>query len=151
MHRRFQHWQAWGPWQQDIFSIGFRTEEGGWDILDNRRKYMRFDTHFEVEFRPAADHTGFIKGVINNFSRKGFSVILNVFQFKEKIVKFRIKHPQKEILIPVIGRIMWEKQVNDRCYAGTKVIDIEKNARSSILVYVYSNWSGRPVFKIKDK
>ncbi len=112
---------------------------------------MRFDTHLEVEFRPSGDKAGFIAGVINNFSRKGFGIISNVFQFKEKIVEFSIKHPQREVLIPVIGRVMWEKQVNDICYAGIKIIDIKENARSSILVYVYSNWAGRPVFKIKDK
>ena len=118
--------------------------------MDNKRRFVRFDTLFEVELRPTEKVNNYITGIARNFSHEGLSTVSQCFDSGQTTVELRIKHPGKGTWVSVLGDIIWKKQINDRCIAGIKISEMEKDTKSDILVYAYNEWQKRFMLKMTD-
>jgi hypothetical protein len=96
-----------------------------------RRKSIRVDIHLDIEIKPTKDTTEYLVGVTRNFSHAGFSFVSEDFDIKPKeLIKFRIKHPRKDTFVSVLGDIVWNKKIRDRCLVGIKFQDIESQIKA---------------------
>lgn len=102
-----------------------------------RREYMRIDFHLDITLKTARGVSGDIIGVTSDFSREGFSFVSENFNLDPKeTIKFRIKHPTKNTFVYALGRVAWKRQIRDRCLAGVKLREMDKD----ILNYAYNRW-----------
>ena len=107
-------------------------------MLDNRRKFPRFNIVVDVEFRANGDS---FSGMTKNVSRDGISFIS---QSRSVDVgtsfQFKIQNPQEEATIEACGDFAWERQIGDKCHLGLRFKDINKTDKSDILDVAYDNW-----------
>ena len=107
----------------------------------NRREYMRFDIHLDIEVMRSNAMGEHLLGVTRNFSNEGLSFISENFEVNDQdSVQVRIKHHRKSRFIELSGKIIWKKQVRDRCLAGMRIKNIEKNDHSALLGHAYNRW-----------
>ncbi len=80
----------------------------------------------------------YLVGVTRNFSCEGFSFVSEDFDIKpQETIEFRIKYPEKNKYVTVLGDIVWKRQVRDRGLAGIKIRDMDSETKREILKYAY--------------
>ena len=114
-------------------------KRGGQEIimLDNRRKFPRFNFAVDVEFR--ANGNSF-SGMTKNVSRDGISFIS---QSRSVDVgtsfQFKMQNPQEEATIEACGDIDWKRQMGDEWHLGLRFQFINNVDKSDILDVAYDN------------
>ena len=108
-------------------------------MLDNRRKFPRFNIVVDVEFRANGDS---FSGMTKNVSRDGISFILQSCSVDAgSPLQFQMQNPhQREDTIEACGDIAWKRQMADECHLGLRFKDINKVDKSDILDVAYDNW-----------
>ena len=107
----------------------------------NRREYMRFDIHLDIEVMSGNKKGASLPGVTRNLSTDGLSFVSENFELNDQdSFQLRIKNPEKGSFIESSGEIIWKKQIRDRCLAGIKIKSIEKNDHIALLGHAYSRW-----------
>ena len=48
--------------------------------------------------------------------------------------------PEKKISVPVSGKIVWMKSVDNRLEAGLKINDMDNELKSEILNWIFPKW-----------
>ncbi|MEE8328745.1 MAG: PilZ domain-containing protein [Thermodesulfovibrionia bacterium] len=110
-------------------------------MLDNKRAFVRFDIPLEVKFKTPKNTNEYVVGVTKNFSRKGFCFELQEFDIEpNKIVAFKVRHPQADVFVSVLGDIIWKKRVNTKFMVGVKLREMHSEAKCDILHYCYNTW-----------
>lgn len=110
-------------------------------MLQENRKFIRFDIHLNLELSPNGPKGGHLVGITRNFSRDGFSFVSEYFDYDaSKTIEFKMEHPQSENYVSVLGNIVWRRQVRDRCLAGIRIVGMEEEVKSEILDYAYDRW-----------
>ncbi len=110
--------------------------------MDEKRKFLRFDTAFNIEFKPSDNAEGkYRPGLLKSFSREGLSFLSQDFNIaSQKDLELRIKLPVKDIIISCSGEVMWKKTVENQIMVGMRLNDIAAAEKGEILEYVYEKW-----------
>lgn len=107
-------------------------------MLHDKRKFIRFKTYLNLELKPQKEATDYLFGITRNFSQEGLSFVSENFSFEpKKTIELKVKHPQKDSFVSVLGDVVWKKHVRDRCLAGIKIRDMDKEVKSEILNYAH--------------
>ena len=107
-------------------------------MLDNKRKFPRFNFAVDVEFRANGDS---FSGMTKNVSRAGISFISQSCSVDVgSPLQFQIQNPQKESTIEACGAIAWKRQMGDECNLGLCFKDINTVDKCEILDVAYDNF-----------
>ena len=107
-------------------------------MLDNKRKFPRFNFVVDVKFRANGDS---FSGMTKNVSLYGISFISQSCSVDVgSPLQFQIQDPQGESTIEACGAIAWKRQMGDECHLGLRFKDINKTDKSDILDVAYDNW-----------
>jgi hypothetical protein len=106
-----------------------------------RRKFIRFEVPLDVTFKHA-DSAHYSSGITKNFSRYGCCIeSVRTDLLLNDNLELQVKHPHKDILVPVSGIIVWKQQLSDdKCLLGVDILDMNKEAKSEILDFAYDIW-----------
>ena len=106
-------------------------------MLDNRRKFPRFNIVVDVEFRANGDS---FFGMTKNVSRDGISFILQSCSVDAGTpLQFQMQNPhQREDTIEACGDIAWKRQMGDEWHLGLRYKFINKVDKSDILDVAYA-------------
>jgi hypothetical protein len=100
----------------------------------HKRKFMRFDIPLNIEFKPTKEATEYSWGVTRNFSYEGLSLESENFDLKPKEnLELRLKFPQSDMFVFLLGDVVWKRQSGRQCLAGIKLREIDKETKSEIL------------------
>ena len=117
-------------------------------MLDNKRKFPRFNFAIDVEFRANGD---LFSGMTKNISRNGLCFISQSCSVDVGTpLQFQIQNSKGEDAIKAYGDIAWKRQMGDECHLGLHFKDIIKidksdvlgikDIKSDILDVAYDNW-----------
>ncbi len=102
---------------------------------------MRFDIPLKVKFKPPKKTREYAVGITSNFSRKGFCFESQELDIEPNgITAFKVHHPQADVFVPVLGDIVWKKQVNTKFMVGVKLREMHSEAKCEILNCCYNTW-----------
>ena len=101
-----------------------------------RRKYLRFNTPLDVEYRTLTLNPIFGKSLAKDLSREGVRV-----GFKQDIsvgtpVEICMNVPGDNLPVFATGKVAWA----DGLEAGVKLTKIAQDDRTRVLEYVYREW-----------
>ena len=115
-------------------------------MVDDRRKYIRFEVPLKAELVVRVDVDSVQQGTTKDFSREGLRLTVRNFDLiKGESIDMKIFIPDKKEPIPLRGQIVWSKP-DHNWEVGIKISQIDKEAKSQILDYAYTAWRQ----KIKD-
>ena len=107
-------------------------------MLENKRKFPRFDFTADVEFNASGVE---FSGMTKNISRDGMSFISeNCSADVGSPLQFQMQNPQRKDIIEAYGDIIWKKQMGHKWHLGLRFRDINKVDKSDILDVAYDNW-----------
>ena len=108
---------------------------------DEKRKFIRFSLNVQLQLKPAMPGVNFMDGLTRNFSREGFSFVSENFTpGTDKTLEFMLTHPLKDIVVPVLGDVMWQSTIHGKSLAGIKFKQIESEFKVEILDHAYDIW-----------
>jgi hypothetical protein len=111
------------------------------NMLSERRRFKRFDVSLGVAFKTSKESDEYFTGVTKNFSRSGLCLESQTFDHAlNSLMKLKVKLPDQDTFIPVLGNVAWKKQFGDKCWIGIELIEMNKEAKSQILDYAYALW-----------
>ena len=91
-----------------------------------RRKFKRLDIFHVIEIKSYTT----LLGLIRNFSYQGFSFEMDsVDHLQKENIEFKLKHPQSNLSVSLLGDLVWEKRVANKFYAGIKLRKIDKEIK----------------------
>ena len=100
-------------------------------MLDNKRKFPRFNFTADVEFN--ASGVAF-SGKTINVSRDGISFISQSFSADAGTpLQFQMQNPQRENTIEAYGDITWKRKMDDEWHLGLRFQFINNVDKSDIL------------------
>jgi hypothetical protein len=103
-------------------------------VLENKRKFERFDLSVITQFKPVNEVTRHSLGLTKNFSREGLSIETRDFNFTpDKYLNLEIKSPTGGTVVSLIGDVMWKRQGENTSVAGVKLIYDDKNLHNEAL------------------
>ncbi len=114
-------------------------------MLQDRRKFLRFDISLHVKFKPSKEKLEkYVFGMTTNFSRNGFCFeAQNIDLGPEETFELKIMLPRENAFVPVVGDIVWKKQVDSKFLVGIKLIAMNKEAKWEILDYGCNTWMAK--------
>jgi len=90
-------------------------------MLQNKRKFKRFDLPLIVKFRPTDGKNQYSLGLLKNISCDGLSLEAREFNFiREENLELELKFPQGNTSVSLLGDVMWKRRDRNICYAGVK-------------------------------
>ena len=103
-------------------------------MLENKRKFERFDLSVITQFKPVNEVTRHSLGLTKNFSREGLSIETRDFNFTpDKYLNLEIKSPNGGTVVSLIGDVMWKRQGENTSIAGVKLIYEDENLHNEAL------------------
>ncbi len=114
-------------------------------MLHDRRKFLRFDIPLHVKFKPSKDKLEkYVLGLTINFSRQGFCFEApDIALEPTETLELKVMLPRENAFVPVVGDIVWKKQVDSKFMVGIKLIAMNKEAKWEILDYAYNTWMSK--------
>ncbi len=109
-------------------------------IQAERRKFLRFNTPLDMEYKTLTLNPIFGKALAKDLSREGVR-----FGLKENVsigtpVEIRFNVPGDNLPVFATGKIAWA----DGLDAGVRLTKINKDDRARVLEYVYKEWLKSP-------
>ena len=105
-------------------------------MLDNKRKFPRFNFAVDVEFSANGDS---FSGMTKNVSLYGISFTSQSCSADVgSPLQFQIQNPQRGSTIEACGDIAWKRQIGDECHLGLRFQFINKVDKSDILDVAYA-------------
>ena len=104
--------------------------------MSERRKYMRFNTSWDVEYKTLTLNPIFGKALLKDMSREGLR-----FNIRQGVpvgtpMEISMNVPGDNLPVFATGKVAWA----DGLDAGVKLIKISRTDRSRMLEYVYNEW-----------
>ena len=104
--------------------------------MPERRKYLRFNTPLDVEYKTLALNPIFGKALVKDLSREGMR-----FGLKQSVpigtsVQIALNVPGDNLPVFATGKVAWA----DGLDAGVKLTKISRTDRVRMLEYVYKEW-----------
>ncbi|MDY6856867.1 MAG: PilZ domain-containing protein [Thermodesulfobacteriota bacterium] len=106
---------------------------------NERRRYIRFPVSLKVE----AYEENNIKstGVIQDFSRDGLGAVFDNCDLDvSSYITIGIQRPGKKDIFHTAVKVMWKRQVDDKCTIGAKLHNFSSHIKSEILEHGYNYW-----------
>jgi hypothetical protein len=108
-------------------------------VLENKRKFERFDLSVITQFVTAGEATKPWLGVTKNFSREGLSIETRDFDFTpNKNLELELKSPEGNETVSLIGNVVWGREVENTNIAGIKLVFQDENIQNEILEKISS-------------
>ena len=101
-----------------------------------RRRYMRFDTPVDLEFRTLTLNPIFGKTLARDLSREGMRVGLKQNVPSGTPIELCMNVPGDNLPVFATGRVAWA----DGLEAGIRLTKISHQDRTRVLEYVYREW-----------
>ncbi len=109
-------------------------------MLDNRRKFHRFDSETMVEFRPLKKTNENSVGMTRDFSSAGFSFESQNYDLEpEEDLEFKLIHPNCDLSVSVQGKAVWKEKSKFACVTGIELKELDKTTRKRMLEIVSVN------------
>ncbi len=103
-------------------------------MSDNKRKSHRFDNSIFVEFRPVDKSDRYTLGTIRNFSSAGFSFESQNYDLETgEDLELRLKHPQSDLVVSVLGETVWKEKSDFECTMGIRLKEMDKSSKNKLL------------------
>ncbi len=103
-------------------------------MLYDKRKLKRYDIFLIVEFKPLNKTDRYSIGITRNLSSEGFSMESQGFDFEcGEILECRLKHPDNDLSVTLVGDIVWKKQAWYKHIIGVKLVEVSEESKSKIL------------------
>jgi hypothetical protein len=119
-------------------------------MINDRRKFKRFDVSLGVEFKTSKESDRYLVGITKNFSRNGLCFESEAIDLSSKEpLELKVELPHQDTYVSVSGKVAWKEQFEDRCWIGIELRDMNKEAKSQILDYAYDQWVEKK--RINDK
>src|SRR3989338_2018150 len=104
--------------------------------MSERRRYIRFNTPLDIEYRTLTLNPIFGKALAKDLSREGIR-----FNLKQPVtigttLEISLNVPGDNLPVFATGKIAWA----DGLQAGLKLTKIKPNDRTRVLEYVYQEW-----------
>ncbi|MFH1062693.1 MAG: PilZ domain-containing protein [Candidatus Omnitrophota bacterium] len=113
-------------------------------MIDERRKYMRFDTDIKGEFQVRDTD---IKGILStdNFSRGGFKATLNTKVDLGKMLECEMTFPETIMPFFSCGKVVWVKENNANTKhqydVGIHLEQMDPVEKQCLIDYCYKKWN----------
>jgi hypothetical protein len=130
-------------------------------MLESKRKFKRFDLPLVVEFRPTYGATEYSSGMTKNISYQGLGLESHNFSFiLYENLELRLKSPQSDTFVYLLGNVVWKKQLGDKNLAGIEFRMTDEDIHNSMVekisslvnLPVYGFLNNRDTdYKIKDQ
>lgn len=104
--------------------------------MKERRKFMRFSTPLNVEYRTLTLNPIFGKTLAKDLSREGLRVGLKEQVSVGTPVEISMNVPGDNLPVFATGKVAWA----DGLEAGIRLTKIEQTDRMRVLEYVYKEW-----------
>ena len=101
-----------------------------------RRRYMRFSTPLNVEYKTLALNPIFGKALAKDLSREGMRFGLKQDLPVGTTVEIQLDVPGDNLPVFATGKVAWA----DGLDAGIRLTRISQNDRARVLEYVYRQW-----------
>jgi hypothetical protein len=78
----------------------------------DRRQFKRFETLLIVEISSQKEDSSYFFGITKNVSFEGFIFESQNYDLQTgDIFEFRLKHPQSKLSVPVLGEVVWNREI----------------------------------------
>lgn len=106
-----------------------------------KRKFLRFECLLPVDLVKVdgRNHIG-RKIEAHDFSREGIKLSINFDIEMGSDMEVNLHIPDKKLSVPVKGKIVWVKSVDNRLEAGLKIKDMDNELKSEILNWIFPHW-----------
>jgi hypothetical protein len=104
--------------------------------MTERRKYLRFNTPMDVEYRTLTLNPIFGKALAKDLSREGVRVGVKQSLPIGTSVEIRMAVPGDNLPVFATGKVAWA----DGLEAGIRLTKINHSDRARVLEYVYKEW-----------
>lgn len=103
-------------------------------MLENKRKFERFDLFVVTKIGQNGDTSRHSLGLTKNFSQEGISIETRDFDFaKDDDLKLELSSPKGSAKIPLTGNVIWKQQADNTCVAGIKLKFQDEKVQNEIL------------------
>ncbi len=103
-------------------------------MLDNKRKYERFNLPLVVTFRPSYGVTEYSLGLMKNYSFEGLALETNKFSFiTYESLELNLRFPQRGTFVLLHGNVAWKKQSGNKSMAGIKFKVTDQETQNRVL------------------
>lgn len=106
------------------------------DRMAERRKYLRFNTPLDIEYRTLTLNPIFGKALAKDLSREGVRFDLKQTVPVGTAVEICMNVPGDNLPVFATGKVAWA----DGLDAGVKLTKISHNDRARVLEFVYKEW-----------
>ena len=106
------------------------------NAMAERRKYMRFQTSMDVEYKTLTLNPIFGKTLAKDLSREGIRVGLKQNVPVGTTLEICLNVPGDNLPVFATGKVAWA----DGLDVGVKLMKINQQDRAKILEYVYREW-----------
>ncbi len=105
-------------------------------MLDERRKYERFDLSLIAAVKAEKYEGELFAGEVKNISAGGICFESpDIEPVLHAPLELEIKHPERDEYVSIHGTIAWKEQFDNRCLVGIDLTDIANEAVSDILSF----------------
>ena len=104
--------------------------------MTERRKYIRFNTPVEIEYRTLTLNPIFGKTLAKDLSREGIRLGIKQELPAGTPLEISVNVPGDNLPVFATGKVAWA----DGLEAGLKLTKISQNDRTRMLEYVYKEW-----------
>jgi hypothetical protein len=109
-------------------------------MLQNKRKFKRFDFPLIVKFRPTDGKNQYSLGLLKNISCNGLSLEAREFNFiQNENMELELKFPQGNTSVSLLGDVMWKRKDGNICYAGIKFLAQSEEIQIGIMKKISSH------------
>jgi hypothetical protein len=100
----------------------------------DRRQFKRFETLLIVEISSQKEDSSYFFGITKNVSFEGFIFESQNYDLQTgDIFEFRLKHPQSKLSVPVLGEVVWNREMKFECYSGVKFHRFDNETKSKMV------------------
>ncbi len=110
-------------------------------LKKEKRKYLRFECLLPAELIKidGKDQLG-RKITAKDISREGLRLSINFDINPGSNLEIILLVPEKDLVIPVSGEIVWTKTIDNRLEAGLKIKEMDPELKSELLNWIFPKW-----------
>lgn len=106
-----------------------------------KRKYLRFECLLPAELIKIDGKDQLDRKITaKDISREGLRLSINLDINPGSNLEIILLVPEKDLVIPVSGEIVWAKTIDNRLEAGLKIKEMDPELKSELLNWVFPKW-----------
>jgi hypothetical protein len=111
--------------------------------MEERRRYIRFDTSLDASCKSGEEEVSEFAAVIKNISREGLCLNGEQKISEGTVLDMALSVPGDNIPVLAQGQVAWSMECNgqeDQFDSGVKLVKMTGLDKSRLLEYVYNQW-----------